>query len=182
LNSNTTVNYHAFPGIGVTSFDPSKDFMWGFKGPMESVEALVESDRRLLRELGVTQDQVASVIDSVFASDADEFCDCPLIRWENIHSPICPWKDFCTKSFMDLSGAITEIWLVNPHRLAEVRSYLETVTGRVYPVQDLKTLVEKEWIMVFSDLHPHLIREHCFFEGHETPYRVDPRKLAKMIN
>jgi hypothetical protein len=181
LNSNTTVNYHAFPGIGRTSFSPSGDFMWGFKGVAESVEHIIESDKKLLAELSVTHDQIASIIDAIFASDEDEFCGCPIVRWENIHSPICPWDDFCTKSCFDLFTAVTEIWLVNPHRVSEVRDYLGKVTKRVYPIEDLKMLVDKKWIMVFSDLHPHLIREHHFFEGIETPYRVDPRKMAKMI-
>jgi hypothetical protein len=27
----------------------------------------------------------------------------------------------------------------------------------------------------------HLIRDHHFFEGHESPYRVDPRALARLL-
>jgi hypothetical protein len=181
LNSNTKANRHAFPGIGATPFDPSGDFMWGFKGPTESLRCIIESDNRLLAELGVTHEQIASVIDAIFASDEDQFCGCPMVRWENIHSPICPWGDFCTRSCFDLTVAVTEIWLVNPWRVAEVQTYLKGVTKRVYPINDLKMLVDNEWVMVFSDLHPHLIREHHFFEGLETPYRVHPRKMARMI-
>lgn len=155
--------------------------MWGFKGSKESVEVIIECDKKLLAELGVTNHQIASVIDAVFASDEEEFCGCPIIKWEYIHSPICPWGDFCTKSCFDLLMAVTEIWLVNPHRISEVRDYLKKNTKWIHPIEDLKMLMDKEWIMVFSDLHPHLIREHGFFEGHETPYRVDPKKMAKMI-
>lgn len=165
----------------ITSFNPTKDFMWGFKGFNESVEFIIERDKKLLAELGVTNHQIASVIDAIFASDEEEFCGCTIIKWENIHSPICPWGDFCTKSFFDLFRAVTEIWLVNPHHISEVRYYLKKNTKRTYPIEDLKMLVDKEWIIVLSDLHPHLIREHNFFEGDETPYRVDPKKMAKMI-
>jgi hypothetical protein len=31
------------------------------------------------------------------------------------------------------------------------------------------------------ELITHLIREHGFFEGFESPYRVDPRALAELL-
>lgn len=163
------------------SFDPSSLFMWGFKGPAEDVDAIIASDREIVARLGVTHEQIASLIDAIFASREDTWRGYPIIRWYNIHSPICPWGDFCTKSCLDLTLAVTEIWLVNPDAIANVNDYVSKVTGRVYPIQDLKQLVDWDWITVFSDLHPHLIREHHFFEGHETPYRVHPERVMKFL-
>ena len=37
-------------------------------------------------------------------------------------------------------------------------------------------------IAVFTELHPHLIREHYFFEGKKSPYRADPEFLIKALN
>ena len=32
-------------------------------------------------------------------------------------------------------------------------------------------------VAVFTELHPHLYREHYFFEGRMTPFRTDPQLL-----
>jgi len=181
VNSNTKKNKLIFRGADRSPFYPSTDFVYGFLGNDEVVEDVIEKDRRLVEEFGVTHEQLASVVDGIFETDADEWCGCPLVRWHNIHSPICPWGDFCTKCFLDYGLAVTEIWLVNPDKVKEVQAYLASVTKNVYPIADLARLVRDDWIMVFSDLHPHLIREHHFFEGLNTPYRVNPKRLKAML-
>ena len=181
MYSNTTINNHFFPGTAHTPFDPTQQFMWGFKGPSESVEEIVESDRLLLKKLGITYEQAASVIDTIFATKEDEFSGHKIVRWDYIHSPVCPWGDFCTKSCFDLVLTVTEIWLVDPRYSKEVKKFIKKAPNRNHLIGNLKELVDKEWVMVFSDLHPHLIREHHFFEGFETPYRVDPNKILKLI-
>jgi hypothetical protein len=35
--------------------------------------------------------------------------------------------------------------------------------------------------MCGPDLIVHLITEHGFFEGQESPYRVDPERLARLL-
>ena len=181
LNSNTRTNAITFQGIGSTSFNPTPDFIYGFKGRSEVTERIIAEDRRLLIELGVTHGQIADLVDAIFATDEDMFCDCPLVRWENVHSPVCPWGDFCTVSSFSTFPQVTEIWLVNPYKVETVAAYLRKVHTNVYPIKDLKRLVDEGLIMVFSDLHPHLIREHHFFEGLETPYRVHPEKMVPML-
>lgn len=178
--TNTTTNYSMLGGLA-TPFNPTPSFIYGFKGPNESVEEIIKSDENLLRELKVTHEELATLIDEVFATDDDVFCGCPLIRWTNIHSPICPFGDFCTKSIFDYQPQVTEIWLCDPDHWEEIQAWYHSFTTNGYPINDLKRFVDLKWVIVFSDLHPHLIRAHHFFEGHETPYRVDPRLLARML-
>jgi len=37
-------------------------------------------------------------------------------------------------------------------------------------------------VVVVTELHPHLIGEHYFFEGKQSPYRADPRVLIPALN
>lgn len=48
---------------------------------------------------------------------------------------------------------------------------------RVTTLKDTKTGDEIKW----SDLNIHLIREHSFFEGKASPFRIEPKQLIQML-
>lgn len=166
---------HLRAGVG------NSDLLYGFLGPDENLESLIEADAKLLEERGLTHDQVASAIEDLFACDSSrEFRGAPIFPLEYIHSPRCPWRDFVAVSPFDLSGKVTEIVVVNR---AKIDAFFKLLKDRnAMGLNDYPELVKKELVMVFSDLHPHLIRDHKFFEGHATPYRVDPTKVAHFLS
>ncbi len=48
---------------------------------------------------------------------------------------------------------------------------------RVTTLKDTKTGTEIKW----SDLNIHLIKEHGFFEGKGSPFRIEPKQIIKML-
>jgi hypothetical protein len=181
--SNTTENM--LPGIpgpfDESHFNPGEQFMFGFKRADESVEEIIASDKKLLAELGITCEEMATLISELFASEDEIFRGYPVLRWQYIHSPVCPWQDFCTKSPFDFSESVTEIWLVEPEFYMRVMRQVNAKVKRLSLPQDTKKFVDRGWIKVFSDLHPHLLTEHQFLEGHETPYRIDPYFMKLLL-
>lgn len=159
----------------------NSDLQYGFLGPDENLEKLIEADAKLLEERGLTHHQVASAIEELFACDSfEEFRGAPIFPLQYIHSPPCPWQDFVAVSPFDLSEKVTEIVVINRTKVDEFFRLLEE-RGDMN-LNDYPELVRRELAMVFSDLHPHLIRDHRFFEGHATSYRVDPTKVAHFLS
>lgn len=146
----------------------------------EKEEDIVKEGERLAAELGITFDQCADLLDELFLSEGDEFRGCFVHRWPFIHSPICPFGDFCTKSVFDTTSVVTEIWLINPEFVHKVIAELKRSCGR-HPTPELKRMVDAGWILVFSDLHPHLLRRHHFCQGKSSPYHIDLRMMKKML-
>lgn len=159
---------------------PNPEFTHGFLGVDERLEEVIARDRVLLQGLGVTYESIADAIEQLFATDDESVNGHYLFRRQFIHSPLCPWRDFCTVSLFDLSPKVTEILLLNPAKYDEtLGAYAEC--GNRFPLEKYPEFVGNDLFMVFSDLHPHLIREHHFFEGEGTPYRVDPRRAVRYL-
>ena len=162
------------------SGDVNSCLMFSYLGLDEDLDEVIASDKKVLAELGVTYDTVAKSIEELFLSDSDNYNGNPVIRREFIHSPVCPWDDYCSVSPFNLSSKVTEIVLVNGEKLEEAITFMEERGDdglRCFP-----ELVRRDLGMIFSDIHPHLIRDHYFFEGHQTPYRVDPRRTVRYLN
>ncbi len=153
---------------------------YGFLGHDENLEEVTTRDREVLQRLGLTYDQIARTIEDVFLHMPASINGHRLHLFGYIHSPECPWQDFCAVNIFDYSEQITEIWLCNPRYYWILRVLLK-FWGKEKRLAKLKWLVEKDWVMVLSDLHPHLIRDHQFFEGHGTPYRIDPERFVKVL-
>jgi len=158
----------------------NENYMWGFLGRDENLQELIESDKLAIEKLGISYEQIASAVEDLFLSDEERVNGNFILRKEYIASPICPWKDYCTTSpFTGLATTITEIVVVNESKVGEAVEVWEREHG--LPLNSYQELVDKDLAMVFSDLHPHLIRDHHFFEGKATPYRVDPERAIRYL-
>jgi hypothetical protein len=175
--SNTTQNmfFGRVENFTEELLNPNPELLFGFKGENESLKEIIARDKAKLVELEITNQQIADIISELFQSTDDVFRNLRVLRWEYIHSLVCPWRDFCTKSFFDLEKTVTEIWLVKP---SFTNGDAEAIIGKK---DQVISAVNDGRIHIFSDLHPHLITEHHFLEGHETPYRVDPEFMATLI-
>lgn len=158
---------------------PNEHFIYGFIGKNERLTEIIDTDREQIQRLGVSYDAIASAIEDLFLSDAEKYNGNPVFRKEFIHSPVCPWEDYCTVSLFDLTKKVTEIIVVNGQKFDEARE-VEKKYGRL-TLASYPEFVQRDLIMVFSDLHPHIIREHNFFEGHVTPYRVEPERAVRYL-
>ena len=151
----------------------------GYLGLDVDLDEVIASDRRALSEGGISNDAVAKAIEELFLSDSDNYQGNSVIRREFIYSPECPWGDYCTVSPFDLSRKVTEIILVNGQMLSEAEIFLDENGDK--GLDCFPDFIKNDFGMIFSDLHPHLIRDHHFFEGHATPYRVDPQRAARYL-
>jgi len=158
---------------------PSPEFMFGYLGKNEDLDQIIAEDEKILARLGFSHEKIAQAIENVFLTDEPTYNGNHLIRRAFIESPECPWRDYCTVSPFDLSLKVTEIIMINKEKIEEAVTFLESRGSEgTYCFPDL---VNNDLGMIFSDLHPHLIREHHFFEGKDTPYRVDPERAIRYL-
>lgn len=153
---------------------------YGYLDRTEQPEGVIAADEQTLTRLGLTHEQVAKTIEDVFLHMPKNINGHPLIFWNYIHSPVCPWDDFCAVSPFDYSEKVTEVWLCNRKYYFKLRMLL-SLLSKDRRLGRLKKFVANDWVMVLSDLHAHLIRDHRFFEGRSTPYRVDPERFIRFL-
>lgn len=159
---------------------------FGYLGESEDLSALIASDSDIVSKLNLTHDQIAAAIEALFLSDEKAVNGNPILRQTFIASPRCPWGDFQASSPFDGRMIVREIFLFNKEKLEvegvvhKLQDIVQSYNGRI-PVLEIGALVGDDIVMVLSDLHPHLIRDHKFFEGKGTPYRVDPVRLLRYL-
>jgi hypothetical protein len=163
---------------------PNADFQFGYMDRSENLRDLMQEDQQALTSLGLTTQDYADAIERLFACEDDYFEGRLLLRMLYISGPVCPWNDFA--AFSPLGGLIPdvrEILLLNPEeqKLEEFAEFYTSQKGRI-STDHYCHIVEQDWAMIFSEIHAHLIREHSFFEGRKTPYRVDPIRGARYLN
>ena len=145
----------------------------GFLGLNESLEEVIEQDATWLKNLDISHEQIAGALEELLSpsANADEATICSR-RSEGKGRPLgnvgSVWS-------FQVSGSLgwqdcpwgCDLTIDNGYRLAS-RDYelLDGNTGEV---------------VHFPGLLIHLVREHWFFEGRGSPYRVDPTKLVQIL-
>ena len=162
----------------------------GFLGPDESLTEVIERDANTINILGVSYEQFAHNLERLLAayeavkSQAnDDFRksqqDNPgtfnhreymasiarvtdldprfaVAQWDYMGRQFCPWED---------DDATATRWAASEWFIRNLRTGQQMPTpGRSAP-----------------GLIIHLIRDHHFFEGFGSPYRVDPTELARLL-
>ncbi len=151
-------------------------------GRTESLFAVVSQAERDSREMQLPFETIAEGIEALFAYDGAYWNGNSIVRLEYLAGLPCPWGDFSTTTpLFPFDMQVREILLVHRERGFDLSSLQER-----YPtVKDLRKgypgLVADDEIMVFSELHPHLLREHHFPEGKSTPYCVDFARAKKYL-
>jgi hypothetical protein len=136
----------------------------GFLGDDESLQDLLDEDARVVEELGVTYDAIADRLEALIEaaeSSPDHTFQTPLFGTTvEVFTgfQICPWAPDvhhgqCTAGRGVRFGNLQ--WRIRNRRL------------------DLDA--------AGPGLIVHLIREHHFFEGVDSRYRVDPRQIVELL-
>jgi len=159
---------------------PVSDLQYGYLWKNEDFDKLIDTDTELLSELWLTHEQLAKNIEDIFACDnLEEFKWIPIVCHRNIATPTCPWWWYRTTWF-EMSFKITEVVVLNKEKANQALALLND-KGK-FSLDLYPELVSQDLGMIFSDLHPHLIRDHKFLQWHNTPYRVDPKRAIKYLN
>jgi hypothetical protein len=134
----------------------------GFMGINESLKEILISDYITLRNLGITYSQIADRLDSLMevGGRGGEIGRFKFGGEISCGEQLCPWEDAhsCNQYIM---------WLVPKNGKKGFE-----------PGEVFNALGSIE----ISGLMPHLIREHYFFEGKESNYRINPEDIYEILN
>ena len=135
----------------------------GFLGRKQNLRDVVYEDAETIRKLGVNYNQIADKIDYLTDYTAD---GCGRV------------VDDIFKVSVIFSAGIQECPFFYEEEPTEIGTRVYTC-GRASNIFFVKNIRSGESIG-FSELMPHLIRDHHFFEG-ETPYRLDPERAVRIL-
>ncbi len=161
----------------------------GFLGPTESLEAVLARDRRTLEEAQVTYDQVADTLERVLQSalDQQQQSSTQEIHKRHVELPDLrrPWPvlRFSLDNLPDpgsgyLVGETLQVFLT-VYRGFQPCPWCGDSTWGYFDFLILSRRTGEH--ITGPGLIVHLIREHQFFEGSESPYRVEPIKALRVL-
>jgi hypothetical protein len=174
----------------------------GFLGPGESFEEVIERDAMALREMGISTEEIANAIRRVIddtlqqheqrlrrqlSKRPQEFEKSLSPERKDLHIPNLYQPESVPEFDLNHMPGIDQGYLVDPDLqvfFVQYRGFQECPWGcnTAEGSRDFLILnrVTGEYFTGPS-LIVHLIREHHFFEGMETPYRIDPLKAARVL-
>lgn len=129
----------------------------GFLGEKEKLDDVLKADDETVRKLGLTHEKIADRIGYF------------------IKAMGCPTKEGKVIDEKYLIGGTA--WRGGQGCPWEDSSFMEASSMDLY----VKNLENKEHIN-FPGGIVHLIRKHHFYEGKESPYRVDPERIVKVLD
>lgn len=153
---------------------PGRYSQQGFLGPEESLRQVIERDSRFLRERDITHEQIADRLDYLVGKykRTNELAR----REANARGSLLERKvDAVPGGKLRVDGRFG--WQTCPWALKDTDT--EPSCGMTDLDWDYRNTSGDE--LSFSDLIPHLIRDHHFFEG-ASPYRVDPERAITVLD
>lgn len=177
----------------------------GFLGATESLEAVREQDRKTLERLGVSCEAIASALEGILQAVADQRSQSLQTRHrgekmedyknriEAVRSQEIPIPD------LDQPESIPKFSLENLPDADigyRVGSNFQIFITQYRGTQDCPWGCDRDpWsdfdflllnrqtgeFVVAPGMIVHLLREHQFFEGLESPYRVDPESVVRVL-
>jgi hypothetical protein len=137
----------------------------GFLGPHEKLDEVIERDARVLDELGITYDQLAASLERLIQA-ADASRGRPIRVPPHFEAQVVAYTGFqiCP-------------WAPDPHHAQCMAGGGVRNASLDWQITNLNT----NQTMRGPGMIVHLIRDHHFFEGIESPYRVDPQKIASLL-
>jgi hypothetical protein len=136
----------------------------GFLGKNEKLQEVMNRDDKTLKELGLTHEEMAARLDALLQAAISSPRRSAVVG--NFSSNIklftgfqmCPWSPDIHHSQCTAGGGV-DYGSIDWH------------------IKNLRTAEELRG----PGLAVHLIRDHHFFEGISSPYRVDPHILASLL-
>jgi hypothetical protein len=176
----------------------------GFLAPDESLIEVLKSDYSTLCSLGKDYLQMAELTSKILkqvnqnayvsgnfvTQRIRKMLSTPIISLDNKHFDFmrieslghqsCPWGCRGTDQFGYTTSGVGRIYVMDKskdlssfNRIIGDESDLDALGG-------LDKIMHSASFTVITDLTPHLIASHYFFQG-EASYRTDPQKLLKLI-
>lgn len=164
----------------------------GFLGRTESLEAVVDQDGQTLKELGLSHDQIADALEDVLRCALDQRDEMSKSDYAEYlkregRDPLHLQKSLrcCTiDSLPDtdvgyLVRGTLQVFVVQYRGFQECPWECEDAAWGSFDFLILNRPLGQ--VLTGPGLLVHLIRKHHFFEGLESPYRVDPFRAAQVL-
>ena len=159
----------------------------GFLGPSESLARVIADDERTLAEFGVPHGQIAGSIERVWLAAVKEMRSLPAEELRNritdfpcLHAPEGV-PSFSLDNLPDPGRGF---------RIGEIQVFIVQYRGFQVCPWGCSAFGGADFMMLnrttgesfcAPDLIIHLVRAHHFFEGRQSPYRVDPEKVIRTL-
>lgn len=166
----------------------------GFLGQSESLEAVIAQDSQTLKELGVSYEQIATALENVLQSMMNQRDR--LLKSRN-YAEYNKRESYARKADPSSTPRFTSGDLPGTDIGYLVDNKFQIFIAQWRGLQECPWECEYEnWssfdflilnrqsgkYMTGPGLIVHLIRVHHFFEGFESPYRVDPARVVEVLD
>lgn len=164
----------------------------GFLGATESLEAVIKQDEQTLKGLGITFEKLASQLKKIIGETWEKKYNYPepreharasfewyqKVRKQSI-PPILSPENLPSLDIGDLFGEF-QVFFMAFRGLQDCP--WDCQLDNSWSSFDFLLVNRQSGEYLFAPgLIVHLIREHHFFEGNESPYRVEPSKLVRVL-
>ncbi len=144
---------------------PGRFSQAGFLGPTESLSAVLAQDAETLLGLKLSYTELSERLEKLIE-----------VAETNTGRSIRVAPHF-TVSIRKYAGFQICPWSIDPHHMQCMEGGGVRHASIDWEIRNLRTGQQMEG----PGLIVHLIRDHHFFEGFESPYRVDPDELAQLF-
>jgi hypothetical protein len=165
----------------------------GFIGINESLEAILQSDESRLQKLGISHEQISGKLKNILADALNQrrkICETNYQEfserekydstlWRRKPAPIFSLDKLPDIKIGYLIESKYQVFFLQFFGFQECPWNCEYDTWSSFIILLLNREIAQ--CIQMPGLIVHLIREHHFFEGVESPYRVDPFKLAQIL-
>jgi hypothetical protein len=163
--------------------DSFADFSFdGFLGAGESLLEVVHSDWLVVEQFDTGHKEIAEALERAIEAKKMPNRKYRLrLAMVTCGGQACPWG--CQGQYKRASMAFI---IYDKEYRKDIPTMQDLFyTGTIAPdaarEASLARRVLENKMAVVTEIHPHLIGEHYFFEGRESPYRADPRVLIEAL-
>lgn len=155
----------------------------GFLGVRESLLEVVYSDWLVVERYGTGHQEIAAALEKAISARKLPNQNYRLLYGMlTLGGQTCPWE--CQSQYKrGINGFL--IYDKKCHRKDIPDMLNMCYPGMTTPDDKSKASenrrASREEFAVVTEIHPHLIGEHYFFEGRESPYRAEPRILIEAL-
>jgi hypothetical protein len=165
----------------------------GFLGEAESLEEILRQDELTLQQLDLTYEKLAAELETLISDALQQKHERVYKNRQELMEREYPsniWQQARSMSKFstnDLPSTQIGYIIGNKYQgfFAQTRGFQECPWNCEQPewgsFEFLLLNRETAEFIIVPGLIVHLIREHRFFEGRESPYRVEPFKLAQVL-
>ncbi|MDD2522929.1 MAG: hypothetical protein PHW11_08965 [Anaerolineaceae bacterium] len=136
----------------------------GFLGWGESLVEVLEQDARTLDDLGVPREEIADALEALLSAAVSKNMTTTQRKKYRVHIHIYPGFQICP-------------FAIDPDHEQCTASGGVRFGSVDWEIENRRTGQR----MKGPGLISHLIRAHGFFEGVESPYRIDPADMIKLL-